>query len=150
MFQTVESGKDLCLKSLLELGTKILVETENFTTPSEALCNAINQMASEYQNSSITARQAVITLLEATHLLPGVYNTQMLSWRHTIQRLLHQSDFSPGFMSLNYNLKLTESLPKSCDTATQTKISNPNSDHKLEFTHSTFDLKWVLSDYPWN
>ena len=137
----------------MEFVIKMQIEAELDSTPHNALGCALQQMASDFLDEKLTARQAVVLIMEATHMLPGVYDTTMMAWRHRLQNLIYSAEnkFS-GFMSLQYKLKITANCPEtSVSVSTQTMLANPNSDHKLEFTHATYELRWVLDKTsPWN
>ena len=70
------------------------------------------------------------------------------SWRQRLQELIHCAERFLGSPSLNYNIQLSalEASGKnlSVDIASQTALSNPNSDRILEFVRPKFELKWVL------
>ena len=100
-------------------------------------------LASEFQQGGLTAKRAVIHMMEATSLLPGVYNVQMLSWRQRLQEMVHCKGFL-GSQNLNYEIKLTNEPACPVSVASQTKLANPNSDRLLEFAHPEYELKWVL------
>ena len=142
----METNAEIFLKNLLEFGVRLQIETELESSQFQALESMLATLASEFNEGKLTAKKAVINLMEATTFLPGVYNTQMLSWRHRLQEMVHCKGFL-GSQNLNYLLKLSlESIsePASVNTATQTRLTNPNQDHLLAFVNPTFDLKWTL------
>ena len=139
----MEEDKPIFLKNLLEFGVKLLIETEIDSIQFQTLNSMLVTLASEYQQGGLTAKRAVIHMMEATSLLPGVYNVQMLSWRQRLQEMVHCEGFL-GSQNLKYELKLAEEPATSVSVASQTKLSNPNSDRLLEFMHPEFELKWVL------
>ena len=64
---------------MLEFAIRLRIETENDSAQYETLGSMINTLAREYQKGGLSAKRAVIHMMEATSLLPGVYNVQMLS-----------------------------------------------------------------------
>lgn len=141
------------LKELLVFALRLQIETEKETTQYDALISAIKTITKKHlREEGITARDAVIHLMECTFLLPGVFNVQMLSWRQRLQDIVHapqeiHASFS-GYSSLNYVLPLSfevaNGLPTIKSVATQTKLVNPNSNEITEFHTREFRLKWVL------
>ena len=116
----------------------------------DALNSAAQRIVEMHKEHGITARDAVIHTMEATFLLPGVFNVQMLSWRQRLHDIVHNPAFVSGCNSLNYILPLSVEtaygLPMTRSIATQTKLANPNSDDLLEFHQRQFELKWVLKN----
>ena len=101
------------------------------------------------QHEGITAKEAVIILMESTSMLPGVFNLQMLSWRHTLQRLVHENeDNLLGNIGLQYKLLLSHDVAVGNATTrsveVQTDLVNPNSPNILEFVNKEYELKWSL------
>ena len=128
---------------------RLQTETELDTTQANAIQSTIQQLTEDFRSpSGLTARQAVIYLMECTTLLPGVFNVQMLSWRTKLQDIVHHPVPFVGFSSLQYNLHLSfetyNNVPSKATIAVQTKLVNPNSNHIAEFHQRQFDLDWVL------
>ena len=142
-FQAMENNEPIFLKNLLEFGIRLQIETELGTTPFQTLKSMLVTLASEFQEGGLTAKRAVIHIMEATSLLPGVYNVQMLSWRQRLQEMVHCEGFL-GSQNLNYKIELSREPACSISVASQTKLTNPNSDRLLEFEHPEYELKWVL------
>ena len=126
------------------------IETDLESAQMDALKSAAFRIAETHLDSGIVARDAVIHIMEATFLLPGVFNVQMLSWRQRLQDIVHAPNLCSGYSSLNYLLPLTfetaNNLPTTRSLAVQTKLANPNLDELLEFNRRTFELKWVLKN----
>ena len=135
---------------LFKFAIRLQIESELESCQQKTLQSAIVTMATEFQGEGITARQAVIHMMEATCLLPGVFNVQMLAWRQRLQELIHEPGTICDFSSLNYPLKLNvdeaNNLPRSATVATQTALSNPNCDRILEFCKTKYTLRWVLEN----
>ena len=148
--KAVEQGNKLSLKELLTFALQLQINLKLNTTQHDALECAIETIVTTFKSSDgITAKSAVVNLLEATFLIPGVFNLQMLSWRARLQDIIHiPSDFV-GFSSLQYPLPLdfetANDLPKKQSVATQTRLTSPNSNQILEFQNREFELKWTLS-----
>ena len=70
------------MQNLLEFAIKLQVETENDSVQHQTLGSMIGTLSKEFQAGGLTAKRAVIHMMEATSLLPGVYNVQML--RHVL------------------------------------------------------------------
>ena len=99
--------------------------------------------------SGITARQAVINVLEATHMVPDVFCIQMLSWRQRLHDILYNPKIVTGYSSLQYPLLLSmehHNGTTSRSVGVQTILTNPNADTLLEFNQKHYKLQWVLSD----
>ena len=148
-FQAIEENKPVNLKDLLVFLTRLQIETPKDTTGFDALGSCMMTLASLFRSpNGISARQAVINVMEATHMLPGVFNLQMLSWRQKLLDIVHNPNLITGYSSLKYQLplsfELANELPTSKSVAVQTKLTNPNSNEILEFVHKDFQLKWVL------
>ena len=125
------------------------INTELETTQFDALSSSIQEIVKQSRRPhGITAREAIIHLMESTTLLPGVFNVQMLSWRQKLQDLIHNPRLNSGFSSLQYTLPLSieisNGVPVRKTVGTQTTLCNPNSDELLEFHHKEFHLKWTL------
>ena len=129
---------------------QLYIESEIDSSHQRTIQSAVNTMAKQFQSEGLSARQAVIHMMEATHLMPGVFNVQMLSWRQRLQELVHEPGNISGFSSLNYPLKRSaesiSNVPAFKTVATQTILSNPNTDGILEFLHKQYQLRWTL-DY---
>ena len=125
-----------------------MIETEHESSQLEALNSAIHRIIEMHRKDGITARDTVIHIMEATFLLPGIFNVQMLSWRQRLQDIVHTPCCFSGFSSLNYILPLSfesaNGFPKSRSVAVQTQLTNPNLNELLEFNQRSFELKWVL------
>ena len=125
------------------------IETGLDSSQSDALRSAMHRIVETHLQSGITARDTVIHIMEATFLLPGIFNVQMLSWRQRLQDIVHTPRSCSGYSSLNYTLLLSfetaNGFPKSRSVAVQTKLTNPNLNELLEFNQRSFELKWVLT-----
>ena len=138
------------MQDLIKLGLHLYIETKQRTTQANAVGCAIQTITRKFREpDGITAKEAVVHLLESTSMIPGVFNIQMLSWRSKLQDLIHDPDQFLGCNSLQYKLQRsrldTLGLPTTRTVAVQTKITNPNADHILEFVSKDYDLQWVLS-----
>ena len=135
---------------LLKLALELYIQTEKSTTQEDALVSSILLLVEKFQQyEGITAKEAVIILMESTSMLPGVFNIQMLSWRHTLQRLVHENDENLlGQIGLQYKLSLSHDIaignPITRSVEVQTDLVNPNSPHILEFVSKEYELKWSL------
>ena len=144
----MENNDPIYLDQLFKFAIRLQIESELDSCQQTTLQSAINTLATEFNGEGLTARQAVIHLMEATCLLPGVFNVQMLSWRQRLQELVHVPASLSGYSSLNYMLKLSADMvdnkPVKTTVATQTALSNPNMDRITEFVRTKYRLAWIL------
>ena len=146
----MEQGEKLLLKDLIAFAIQLQINLKENTTQHDAMQCAIESIVTAFKSpEGITAKSAVVHLLEATFLIPGVFNLQMLSWRARLQDIIHIPSNFVGFSSLQYLIPLdfeeANELPKSNSVATQTRITAPYSNQILEFQNREFELKWTLS-----
>ena len=138
------------MDQLLKLALELYIQTEKSTTQEDALVSSILLLVEKFQQyEGLTAKEAVIILMESTSMLPGVFNIQMLSWRHTLQRLVHENDENLlGQIGLQYKLLLSHDIAIgnaiTRSVAVQTDLVNPNSPQILEFVNREYELKWSL------
>ena len=66
------------MKPLLEFAIRLQIETELDSTQFQTLGSMIQTLSTEFQEGNLSAKRAVIHMMEATSLLAGVYNVQML------------------------------------------------------------------------
>ena len=140
----------------MERAVCLQVELESESTPALALDKAVINIAKEFNShDGITARRAVIYLLEATTLIPGVFNIEMLQARQRLQDYLHGPQHCQSFkmQTLEYAIAFAPqkyrapSLKKTSVCAskgTQTEIINPTQGELLNFTNPQYSLEWVL------
>ena len=76
--QAIENDQPIYLKPLLEFAIRLQIETELDSTQFQTLGSMILTLSKEFQEGNLSAKRAVIHMMEATSLLPGVYNVQML------------------------------------------------------------------------
>ena len=62
----------------MEYAIQLRIETEIESSQYETLGSMIQTLADEFQQGQLSAKRAVIHMMEATSLLPGVYCVQML------------------------------------------------------------------------
>ena len=128
---------------------RLWIETEHFTSTDNAIASAILAITDRFQQpNGITAKDALVFMLEATCMLPGIFNLQMLSWREKLQSIIHDPEHLLGSRSLQYKLPLSSEvvngIPTTRSVAVQTVLQNPESGQLLEFVPKTFELEWVL------
>ena len=128
---------------------RLQLQTQPDTTHGNAIQSTIQQLADDYRSvNGLTARQAVIYLMECTTMIPGVFCVQMLSWRSKLQDIVHHPVPFAGFSSLQYTLPLSldeyNNVPSKVSVGVQTKLVNPNVNQIAEFHQRQFDLDWVL------
>ena len=149
-FQAIEENQPIFLKNLLNHVQKLKIEVRINTTQYDALTSCMRTLVKEFrQPTGITARQAVINVLEATHMVPGVFCIQMLSWRQRLHDILYNPQIITGYSSLQYTLLLSMEHHNGTSRrsiAVQTTLSNPNADTLLEFKQKHYRLQWVLYD----
>lgn len=63
----------------MEFAIKMRIETELESSQYDTLGSVIQTLSNEFQQGELSAKRAVIHMMEATSLLPGVYCVQMLS-----------------------------------------------------------------------
>ena len=134
----------------MTFGLRLILESEKEGTTVQAVATALVSITNKFRGrKGITAYDAVVQLMEATCLLPGVFNVQMLGWRQKLQMIVHNPSLPSGRLGLQYELKLSkqvaENLPLVKTVATQTNIVNPNQPNLLEFQTRNFELVWALS-----
>ena len=105
-----------------------------------ALDSCMITLATDFKSpEGLSARQAVINVMEATHLIPGVFCTQMLSWRSKLMDILHNPEIITGYSSLKYKLLQSDAhvkgLPITRSVTVQTKLTEPMTNGILEFSH---------------
>ena len=101
-----------------------------------------------HKPNGISARQAVINVLECTNLIPGVFNVHMLTWRQRLHEILFNPQIVCPFSSLQYPLTLAVELTNGTATrsvGTQTTLTHPDA-AMLEFKTKSYCLQWVLTD----
>ena len=129
---------------------KLKIEVRVNTTQFDALTSCMRTLVKDFRTpSGITARQAVINILEATHMIPGVFNIQMLSWRQRLHDILYNPQIITGYSSLQYQLLLSAEHSDGtarCSVGVQTALTNPNASSILEFNQKRYRLQWVLYD----
>ena len=107
-------------------------------------------LAKEFNKGGLTARQAVVNLLECTNMIPGVFNLQMMSWRQKLHDVLHNPRLITGFQSLEYPLLLSVEVANGISTkrsiGSQTTLIDPNGGDILEMNPKRYQLQWVLYD----
>ena len=135
---------------------ELQIEIEIDSTPFMALDKAITNIVKAYNASDkITARTAVLFIMEATSLIPGVFNIDMLRERQLLQDFLHGAQHFKNFklQTLEYTITLapeiyrTPSVRKACnkkDKACQTDIMDPSQGQLLSFNNAEYSLEWVL------
>ena len=136
------------LKDFLIFLQRMIIETDKESSQYDALKSAASNITETHLKNGISARDAVVNIMEATFLLPGIFNVQMLSWRQRLQDIVHAPTLHSGYSSLNYilplNFETANDLPTTRSVAVQTKLVNPNLNELLEFHQRAFELKWVL------
>ena len=147
-FKGIEECQPMFLKDFLIFLQRMIIETDTESSQYDTLKSAAANITEAHLKNGISARDTVINIMEATFLLPGIFNVQMLSWRQRLQDIVHAPNLNSGYSSLNYVLPLdfesANGLPKTRSVAVQTKLVNPNLDELLEFNQRVFELKWVL------
>ena len=135
------------MQFLLRLQIEVRIETTQF----DAIVSCMKTLVKEFHKpGGITARQAVVNILECTNMIPGIFNLQMLSWRQKLQDILHNPGIVTGFSSLEYPLLLSVEVANGIFTkksiGTQTTLTDPNGGNILEFKNNRYRLQWVLSE----
>ena len=129
---------------------RLHIEVRVDSTQHDAIASCMNTLAEEYHKPcGLTARQAVINVLECTNMIPGVFNLQMLSWRQRLHDILFNPQLTCPFSTLQYRLHLAvDHVPgvPLRTIGTQTDLSDPRSSHILEFKQKNYDLCWVLCE----
>ena len=128
---------------------RLQIEVEVNASHHDAIISCMITLAKEFHKpGGMTARQAVVNLLECTNMIPGVFNLQMMSWRQKLQDVLHNPQLITGFQSLEYPLLLSAEVANGISTkksiGTQTALTNPNGGDTLEFNQKRYRLQWVL------
>ena len=130
---------------------KLQIEVRLGTNHWEAIGSCMRTLVLEFHKpGGITARQAVINILECTNLVPGIFNVHMLSWRQRLHEMLFDPKLTCPFAEMNYQLPLavevTNGTPLTRTIGTQTTLTNPNGSDLLEFNMREHRLQWVLYD----
>ena len=145
------------MKTLLEKMLELQVELETDSTSFWALDKAINSTVLEFNSQNgLSARRAVLYFLEATCLIPGVFNVDMLKERQLLQDYLHGPQHFRSFrhQTLEYRLALApekyrapiiRQISTKVSVGTQTDISNPTEGELLNFTNRKYALGWYIS-----
>ena len=140
----------------MERAIELQIELETDSTPALAIDKAIVNIAKEYNShDGITARRAVVYILEATTLIPGVFNLEMLQVRQRLQDYLHGPQHCKNFkfQTLEYKISLAPEVYRSpsirktsakVSKGTQTEILNPTQGELLNFNNPQYTLEWVL------
>ena len=117
---------------------------------------SIINIAKEFNShDGITARRAVVYLLESSFLIPGVFNVDMLQLRQRLQDYLHGPMHSKVYkmQTLEYPLKLAPEVYRAPSTrrnslkaskGTQTDLINPTQGELLNFNNRQYTLGWIL------
>ena len=136
---------------MITFALQLQINTQKDTTQHDAIESAITSIITQFRRQDgITAKSAVVFLLESTCLLPGVFNVQMLSWRQNLQDIIHSPAHFVGFSNLQYklprNFEAVNDLPQYLTVASQTSLTSPNSSSVLEFQKRQYELKWTLNE----
>ena len=141
---------------MIELMVLLQFEIETESNSFRAIEKAIINTAKAFNSTSeLTARTVVIFFLEATTLIPGVFNVDMLRERQILQDYLHGPQHFQSFrkQTLEYKIDLTSDLYRTpavrrtsnlLSKSTQTELENPAQGEMLNFAQRKFSLEWVL------
>ena len=126
---------------------RLQIEVQLNTSQFDAITSCMKTLVEEFHKpNGITARQAVINVLECTNLIPGVFNVHMLTWRQRLHEILFNPHIQCPFANLEYPLLLAVECINGTTTrsvGTQTTLTNPNAG-LLEFDTKSYHLQWVL------